>query len=78
MNDRTQSNAETPDALAPGSDAGVPAPAAPTPVGELPHPLTFFLTAAEREAVLAVLARHGDRRAAALLRALGIGTNDLR
>lgn len=78
MNDRTQRNPEPSEAVAADHRAGLPAPASPTPEGELPHPLTFFLTAAERRAVLAVLTPHGHRRAAALLRALGIDTNDLR
>ncbi len=40
--------------------------------GELPHALTFFLSAAQRRAVLAGLKRIDGDRARALLRALKI------
>ncbi len=53
-------------------DHGPPAPAAPAPQSQLPHPLTFFLSGRERTEVLRALrAVHRDRTAA-LLQALGI------
>lgn len=54
------------------SPAPLPGCAAPTPVEQLPHALTFFLTAGQRRAVLENLRTHHARRAEALLRALGI------
>lgn len=50
-------------------------PPAPAPLAaELPHPLTFFLRADQRRAVLAALRRRNPDRSAALLRALRIDT----
>jgi hypothetical protein len=51
-----------------------PSPAPAPKAADLPHPLTFFLTGAQREAVLAALGscRRG-RRAEALLLALKLG-----
>ncbi|KAA0215902.1 MAG: hypothetical protein DYG94_07030 [Leptolyngbya sp. PLA3] len=46
--------------------------AAPTRPEQLPHALTFFLNAGQRQAVLKALQRHHARRVDALLRALGI------
>lgn len=56
----------------PSDDAGPPAPAAPAPQSQLPHPLTFFLTGRERTEVLRALRVVHRDRTAALLRALGI------
>ncbi len=49
-----------------------PAPAAPTPPDLLPDALTFFLTRAQRRAVLARLNTNAPNRTAALLALLGI------
>lgn len=49
-----------------------PAPAAPTPPDLLPDALTFFLTRAQRRAVLARLNVNAPNRTAALLTLLGI------
>lgn len=46
--------------------------AAPVPTEELPHALTFFVTAAQRRAVLVRLRALHARRVEALLQALGI------
>lgn len=48
-----------------------PPPLAPSRAA-LPHGLTFFLTDAQRRAVLRRLARHGPRRERALMLALGL------
>ena len=40
--------------------------------GELPYPLTFFLTERDRERVVRALARHDGDRSRALLVALGL------
>ena len=47
-------------------------PAPPPPLGALPHPLTFFLTADERTAVLGALRKRGAHRSRALCKALGV------
>ncbi len=52
---------------------GVPAPAVAPDAGELPHALTFFLTGAQRAAVLRALRRVDADRARALLRVLRVG-----
>lgn len=54
----------------------VPQPGCPTPHADLPHALTFFLTAGQRRAVLRALAPYKQCRAVALLRALKIDAND--
>ena len=53
-----------------GSRPGQPKP--PPDPDRLEHALTFFVTSAQRRAVLAVLRAHSTDRAAALLTALGI------
>lgn len=55
-----------------GGRARVPEPGTPVRSDDLPHALTFFLTKAQRRAVLRALGRHGRDRAVALLRALGL------
>jgi hypothetical protein len=50
----------------------VPEPSPSGPYDELPHPLTFYLTAGERRAVLEKLGPGKGPRARRLLRALGI------
>jgi len=54
-----------------GGEAGVPRAPAPAPdARDLPHALTFFLTARERAAVLRALRRvHHDRGRALLIAA---------
>jgi hypothetical protein len=47
-------------------------PARPPKRGDMPHALTFFVSADERSAVLRRLRRHGKDRRLALLRALRI------
>ena len=49
-------------------------PTAPPHPDALPHPLTFFLTQAQRAAVLRALRPKRTTRSRALLAALGIGT----
>jgi len=56
-----------------GGRAGPPAPAEAPERGVRPATVTFFVTAAERAAVLAALRRRGPDRSAALLAALGVG-----
>ncbi|MEZ6242704.1 MAG: hypothetical protein R3B57_06635 [Phycisphaerales bacterium] len=51
----------------------MPAPRDAGDAGELPHALTFFLTSAQRTAVLRALRRVDEDRARALLRVLGVG-----
>jgi len=53
-----------------------PAPADPPDADALPQPLTFFLTAAQRRAVLRRLRRRDADRAVALLRTLRIEPDD--
>ncbi|MEZ6234898.1 MAG: hypothetical protein R3B68_11965 [Phycisphaerales bacterium] len=53
-----------------------PAPPEPIHRATLPHALTFFLTVAQRRAVLKSLRRLHRSREAALLRALDIPTPD--
>jgi hypothetical protein len=55
--------------LAPES---IPSPAAPPPRDDLPHALTFFLAAGERERILRRLRRYAPDRALALRIALGL------
>jgi len=50
-----------------------PRPATPPPEGELPEPLTIFLTADQRAEALRRLKRFHSRRDVALRRALGMG-----
>jgi hypothetical protein len=49
-----------------------PKPAPPPDPAALPHPLTFFLTSAQRRAVLRALRRRHRDRATALLETLRI------
>lgn len=51
---------------------GVPKPRAAPAYGSLVFPVTFFLTAAQRELVLGRVRRFGKVRAEALLLALGV------
>jgi hypothetical protein len=54
----------------------VPQPKPGCPHNDLPHALTFYLSAGQRKAVLQVL-RHDKRsRGESLLRALGINENN--
>lgn len=50
----------------------VPEPKASVPHDALPHALTFYLTAGQRRAVLAVVRKYHRTRATGLLRALGV------
>ena len=52
---------------------GVPRPAEPRAVEDLPRVLSFALSAGERSAVLRVLRRYGPDRSASLRAALGLG-----
>ncbi len=53
----------------------VPQPQLPTPMTQMSRPLTFFLSAKERTAVLRALRTFDQDRAIALLQALSITTN---
>jgi hypothetical protein len=50
----------------------VPQPEPGCPHDDLPHALTFYLSAGQRKAVLQVLRRYKHSRGESLLRALGI------
>jgi len=52
---------------------GVPMPAEPRSVEDLPRVLSFAMSGGERSAVLRVLRRYGPDRSASLLAALGLG-----
>lgn len=52
--------------------SNVPTPRSAPARDDLPHALTFFLSAGERERVLRRLRRHGPDRTAALRAALGL------
>ena len=69
-------NNDQPHARSAHSDeCDVPQPIKPTPVAHMPRPLTFFLSAKERTAVLRALRTFDQDRAIALLQALSITTN---
>lgn len=53
----------------------VPQPEPGCPHDDLPHALTFYLSAGERKAVLQVLRRYKRSRGESLLLALGINEN---
>ena len=53
-------------------ECDVPQPTKPTPVAHMPRPLTFFLNAPDRTAVLRALRTFDRDRASALLQALSI------
>ena len=54
------------------NEGDVPQPQSPTPMAHMPRPLTFFLSAKERTAVLRALRTFDRDRASALMQALCI------
>ncbi len=60
----------------PHESGPVPQPLPSRPHDQLPHALTFYLTAGERKAVLRVLSKYKRSRGESLLRALGIDENN--